>query len=248
MHGDIQRRNWEFRVEQENAEEVRVHLWTESKVRPFTLEKTITLFRGQSKLYITEKITNQSTLAEPYLWGHHITFGAPFLSSHSRMDLPVCHVYMRPEIDSATSRLAPVASGTLDAMPGRHGELLDLTYYPKEPSGEMLFIDELQDHWYNVFNEQEGLGFAVAWDRNVFPYLWLWQEYRANQQTPDKDQMYTMALEPQSSNVPILANAAAEGKAPIVQAGQSVETWLTVVMHHTSARVKRVTAAGEVIV
>lgn len=247
-HGDVQHQPWEFRIEQKNAEEIRVLLWTQSKVRPFSLEKTLTVKRDQANLYITEKITNQSAAAEPYLWGHHITFGAPFVSSYSRIDLPTCHVYKRSEYHSDASRMTPVASGTLEAMPGKQGELVNITYFPKEPSGEMLFIDGLQDHWYNVFNEQTSLGFAIAWDRTVFPYLWLWQEHYSTQQAPFNGQVYTMALEPQASNVPILADAVAAGKAPILQAGQSAETWLTVVLHDTCNRVKSVTKEGDVIV
>jgi galactose mutarotase-like enzyme len=247
VHGDVQRLPWKFRIVQEDADELQVLLWTESKARPFALEKTIRLQRSQSNLYISEKITNLSKTAEPYLWGQHITFGPPFLSSCSRIDLPVCHVYNQPDKHPAESRLSSSSSGTLDAMPGKQGELVDITYFPNEPSSEMLFIDELQDHWYNVFNEQEGLGFAIAWDRQVFPYLWLWQVHHSVQQDRRKDHVYVMALEPQSSNVPILTNAAAEGKAPILMAGQSVEAWQTVVMHHTREHVKFVTKAGKLI-
>jgi galactose mutarotase-like enzyme len=247
-HGDVQYLPWAFKVQQENEDEIRLFLRTESKVRPFKLEKTITLLSEKAVLYISEKITNLSTSAEPYLWGHHITYGAPFISSTSRIDLPDCRVYNQPQYHSDTSRLTKDASGTLDSMPGLHGERVNIKYFPKEPSSEMFFIDGLHSHWYNVFNEHVNLGFAVAWDKKVFPYLWLWQENHSAKQQPFNGQVYGMALEPQASNVPILSNSVAQGQAPILQAGQSKETWLTVVMHHVADQVKLVTKLGEVII
>jgi hypothetical protein len=247
-HGDVRYLPWKFEVQQEKEAEIRLYLWTESVVLPFKLEKTITLLREQAVLYVSEKITNHGTSAEPYLWGHHMTFGAPFISSKSRIDLPACRIYNQSQYHSEASRLTKDASGTLDRMPGINGDMINIKYFPSEPSSEMLFIDGLQSHWYNVFNEQANLGFAVAWDKKTFPYLWLWQEHHSAQQQPFNGQVYGMALEPQASNVPILANAVAQGEAPVLPAGQSEETWLTVVMHHFEDHVKLVTQHGEVII
>ncbi|WP_409344933.1 DUF4432 family protein [Paenibacillus sp. MBLB4367] len=243
-HGDVQHLPWTFMIEQESEEEIRVHLRTESKVRPFALEKTVALKKGQASLHIAEKITNLSGEAEPYLWGHHVTFGAPFVSPYSRIDLPGCRVFDQPDYHPNNSRLLSGASGTLDRMPGKRGEKVDNTYFAAEPFNEMLFIDELQEHWYNVFNEQAGLGFALAWDGVVFPYLWLWQEHHSEQEEPFGGQLYAMALEPQASNAPTLSKAVSKGQAPVLEAGQSAETWLTVVMHANRDRVKSVNREG----
>jgi len=247
-HGDVHRLPWTYRIERDNDAGIVVSMQTESKARPFALERTISLASGKSVLRIAEKITNRGDEAEPYLWGHHVTFGAPFVSPFSRIDLPACHVYKRGEYDTDASRLAPNASGSPDDMPGRLGDRVDLTYFPKASCAEMLFIDGLRGHWYNVFNERDRLGFALAWDGDVFPFLWLWQEHHATRRAPFNGQVYGLALEPQSSNVPILANAAAAGQAPILQAGQSRETWLTAILHDKCERVTGVDREGEVIV
>ncbi|MBP1996588.1 DUF4432 family protein [Paenibacillus eucommiae] len=245
-HGDVQYQSWEFRIEQDGDEEIRLFLWTESKVLPFLISKSIVFRSNESSLFISEKITNKSGEAEPYLWGQHITFGAPFVSPATRIDLPECRVFDRLEDHAADSRVLPGASGTLDSIQGKQGEMLDLTYFPADPFSEMLFIDEIKEYWYNVFNEQEGLGFALAWDNKAFPFLWLWQEHHTIQEAPFNGKVYSMALEPQASNVPTLSNAVEQGEAPVLQPGESLETWMTFVIHNTSDKVKFVSKEGQV--
>lgn len=247
-HGDVRYLPWTYAIEAHSSEEVRVALWTTSRVRPFTLRKTISIRQQVSAVCVTEQITNDSAGDEPYLWGHHVTFGAPFISADTRIDLPPCRIYGLPEYDAAASRVVQASSGTLTDMPGRRGGSVDFSYFPAEPASEMLFIDELQAHWYNVFNERSHVGFALAWDCSAFPALWLWQENRAALQPPFNGQVYGMALEPQSAPTPILANAVAKGQAPTLKAGQSKLSWLTAVLHHQPERVKRVSKQGELTV
>jgi galactose mutarotase-like enzyme len=245
-HGDVQHLPWTLRIDRETEEEILVHLRTESKVLPFVLEKNVVIRKGQPTLHIAEKITNLNDTAEPYLWGHHVTFGAPFIGPSCRIDLPDCRVFDQTDYHPDNSRLLAGGSGTLDRMPGKLGESVNNTYFAAEPFNEMLFIDELREHWYNVYNEKEELGFALAWDGVVFPYLWLWQEHHSEQDEPFNGQLYAMALEPQASNAPTLLNAVTKKQAPVLEAGQSAETWLTVVMHANPGRVKYVAQDGDV--
>ena len=161
-----------------------------------------------------------------------------------RIDLPLCRIYKRNGIEPPGSRLAREASGTLTDMPGKQGDRLDLSYFPASPFSEMLFIDQMHSHWYNLYNSQKQTGFGLCWNGEVFPYLWLWQENRFISAPPYNGQKRAMALEPQSSNEPILEQALKAGKAPYLEAGESVETWLTAVIHHEPQQVTQITQDG----
>jgi galactose mutarotase-like enzyme len=231
-HGDIQHLAWRYTVTEETDYRIEIRLFVESSIMPLRLEKMIAIESGRSALFIGERITNISLERQPYLWGHHVTFGEPFVDSSCRIDLPACRIFKRPDYDSPGSRLIAEAAGSLTNMPGRDGASLDLSYYPDQPASEMLFTEQLQEHWYNVYNTSLGLGFGLSWDGVAYPYLWIWEENRYTSSAPFFGKVCGLALEPQSSNVPILADAVYQGKAPMLEAGESRESWLTAVIHH----------------
>jgi galactose mutarotase-like enzyme len=243
-HGDVRSAAWSYRIDHESLAEIQLTLEVTSSVLPFKLEKKIGIRKDLPCLFISEKITNLSSETQPYLWGHHVTFGSPFISPECRIDLPECRVYKRHDYGNEATRLAPNASGTIKSMLGKNGSSLDLTYFSSETCSEMLFINELAGHWYNLFNEKLTVGCALSWHGAAFPYLWLWQENRAAQHPPFLGRTVGMALEPQSSNVPILANAHEEKRAPMLQAGQSLESYLTMTVHNNANLVQFVSKEG----
>lgn len=247
VHGDVRDLRWEFAVEAESDDRLAVLFTVTSGVFPLRLERLLELRAGKALLRVRERITNLGDTEQVYLWGHHVTFGAPFVGPACRIDLPDCRVYNRTDCASAGSRLRPDASGPLAAMPGVDGEPVDLRYFPSNDGGEMLFIDRLAGHWFNVFNESLGVGCALQWDAKAFPGLWLWQENRFTQDPPFDGSTVAMALEPQASNTPILANAIREGQAPSLKPGESLKTQLSLSVHHRRERVRGVDADGQPI-
>lgn len=243
-HGDVRSAAWSYRINHESTDEIQLALEITSSVLPFKLEKKIGIKKDLPCLFISEKITNLSSETLPYLWGHHVTFGSPFISPFCRIDLPECRLYKRHDYGNEASRLAPQASGTIKRIPDKNGAPLDLTYFPSEICSEMLFIDELSEHWYNLFNEKLSVGCALSWHGVAFPYLWLWQENCAAQQPPFLGRTVGMALEPQSSNVPILTQSHEENQAPLLQAEHSMESYLTMTIHNNPNRVQFVSKEG----
>lgn len=243
-HGDVRDLPWSYEIVQQTASCIQLRLQSASKVLPFKIEKTLTLLADQPNLFVREQITNTGAESSPYLWGHHVTFGEPFIDHNCRIDLPQSRVYKRPDYGNDDSQLAAEASGTLQAMPGNKEQLVDLTYFPEAKGNEMLFIDSLSGHWYNLYNEKLGIGCALAWDSSAFPYLWLWQENYSSLQEPFNGKTRAIALEPQASNVPILTNAHKENQAPLLHAGESKTSFLTFALHHRSDRVVFVSEQG----
>lgn len=246
-HGDVQHRPWTYEIAVHTPERIVLRLQTESGVLPYRLEKTVEIRRDRPCLFISEKVTNIGTDPQPYLWGHHVTFGGSFVDEHCRIDLPSCRVYKRPEYNPAASRLIPEAAGTLRDMPGKDGGRIDMSQFPAVPCSEMVFIDQLGGHWYSVYNEKRQVGIGLCWDGGAFPYLWLWQENFAEKTSPFHGNVRGLALEPQRSNVPILEQAVAAGEAPFLQPGESAEAWLTAVIHTIESPIAGVTQEGELL-
>ncbi|MFD0960639.1 DUF4432 family protein [Paenibacillus chungangensis] len=246
-HGDIQHRRWDYKIVEHTSSRIKVSMWTESGVLPFRLERTIGMTSHSGSLYLHECVTNIGQERLPYLWGHHVTFGGAFLDGRCTIQLPACRVFKREEYDSSTSRLHPSAAGTLAAMPGRTEGTVDLTAFPTGPCSEMVFADGMKEHWCSVYNERLETGIGLSWDGEAFPYVWLWMESRGEQAAPYNGRVRGMALEPQSSAVPVLERAIADDAAMWLEAGASKKAWLTAVVHRYDGMVDRVTKEGEVL-
>lgn len=236
-HGDVRDLPWRRRIVEASERAVVIRLEVSSVALPFRLTRTMSMSAGRAQLDITETIENVGNRPLPYLWGHHITFGAPFVDKRCRIDLPpTCVLSKRPEYGNEASRLAPDAVGTLGALPGKDGRLLDCAYFPAERCSEMWFADRPGEYWFNVFNEGLQLGCAVVWDGGAFPALWIWQEHGAAAQPPFDGNTRGLALEPQSSGVPVLAEAVREKRAPVLAGGASRKAWLTWILHRDPRR------------
>jgi hypothetical protein len=70
----------------------------------------------------------------------------------------------------------------------------------------------------------------MAWPKEIFPYLWFWQELRGSFGYPWYGRCYVMAVEPFNS-IPGcgLERAIASGTAPVLAAGAKVEATLAAV-------------------
>jgi galactose mutarotase-like enzyme len=223
-HGDIQHQPWTLLDQRVDAGGASLQLQAHSDVASLRVDKTITLDPIRPRLTVAEILTNTGSADQPYLWGQHVTFGEPFLGPSTRITLPYVEVYERDGGHPSLGRLAPGARGRLDAMPGPDGKPVDLSRFPAAPAGEMLFSEPLTDRWFEVSNSE--LTFRLDWAGDAFPCLWVWM---ANDAVPDHRgrKITALAVEPQSSPTPGLANAIDAGDAPTLRPGQSITATMT---------------------
>ena len=95
-------------------------------------------------------------------------------------------------------------------------------------------------------SRKHGFGFGLAWTRDVFPYLWFWQELRGSFGYPWYGRSRVMAVEPFSS-IPGtgLASAIQAGTAPLLRAGAKVEANLAAVFYDARhGRPRSISTAG----
>ena len=248
FHGEASVVRWRHRITHGDAGAQELELNVRLARTPFRIEKRVWLDPDRPILHLWERITNEGTTAQPYMWGHHPAFGAPFLDGGCRLDVP------------AGSYLAneAVGAGSADASDGRvpwpkvtrpGGGESDLSKIPgpDAPISTMGYLLDLADGWYALSNPEMKLGVALTWPTSVFPCLWLWQELGGTQGYPWHGAAYVMGVEPHTSWPGSgLATAIEHGTARTLAPGESIEARLTTTLFEPQGTVTGVTPEGQV--
>lgn len=247
FHGEVSTLPWRYEVLKETPEEVSLKLTVRTTRTPFKMEKTLTLKDGEARLYIREKLTNESSEEMDYSWGHHPAFGAPFLAEGLKIDVPAAWVETHEQVGPA-SRLP---RKDRFAWPNvTNGErTIDLSVLPPETetSADLSFLGGLEEGWYGLTNPELGVGFGLAWPEEIFPYLWLWQEFRGSSGWPWYKSNYVMGFEPFTSiDDSGLAGCVERGTARQIGPRESLEVELVAVCFESSKGVSRIDKAGNV--
>lgn len=228
FHGEASVLPWDYQVSR-TAGRVTAAFTVSLFRSPFILRRELTIESGRPAILISEKITNVAEEDMHYMWGHHPAFGAPFLAGGCRIQLPGGR-FKAHDVDlSPTSNIPAKAEGEWPVVAGKHGSV-DLSVVPsaKERHCEFGYLRNLSAGWYAVTSPRYNFSFGLAWPREVFPYLWFWQEFRGSFGFPWYGRSYVMAIEPFTS-VPGtgLEKAIAAGTAPVMAAGASVQASLS---------------------
>ncbi|WP_211588716.1 DUF4432 family protein [Allorhizocola rhizosphaerae] len=176
---------------------------------PLRVTKKLRLDGGS--LHITETLTNDAPVQVEAMWGHHLTFGRPFLRVGCRVRLPE-GVTVIPHAEAIDPR-GRRRTTDLSAVPA-----------PGDPS-DICYVKGAS--WYEVV-DQTGSGMRVEWDAQTMPYLWVWQECGATIDYPWWGMAHVLGLEPFSSYPTNgLPEAVANGSALRIGPGETKTFWLT---------------------
>jgi Domain of unknown function (DUF4432) len=202
QHGEVSNLPWDYDIVRDDEDVVAVRFSVRTQKTPFLLEKELRLHSGERRLYIEETLTNESEVPLRAMWGHHITFGQPFLEEGCRIYLPdgATVVPHDEPIHPEGRRVRGGKNYTWPLAEEERGEVVDLSVLPERGTlSEMLYLTEISDGWYEIENPQKSLGLRVGWDVEQMPYLWFWQEYGASEFYPWYGRHYNIGLEPFSS-------------------------------------------------
>jgi len=238
FHGEACLREWDTEIVCDGRDSVCLRLSVELCRSPFALSRTFRLDKNRPALFITERIENRSRMAMPYLWGHHPAFGAPFLARGCRIVVPARKFHAHEKEISPRCRLPAGCRGEWPLLPGKAGTLVDMSVVPgqEERISEFGYLLDLEDGWYAVMNHEAGLAFGLAWDKQVFPCLWFWQELGGCETPPWYGRCYVMAIEPFCAYPATgLAEALKRGGVPWLAGGASIETSLAAVCFEPGA-------------
>lgn len=204
QHGEVATVPWSYQVVVDTADEVAVRFTVTTRRFPLRLAKTLRLRAGTPVLEIEEELVNLAPVPVAAMWGHHLTFGAPFLGPGASVTLPAgvsVIPHPTPIHPSGRRRVAPGGPYPWPVVPAVDGGTLDLSVAPPagEPSDIVYLTGFGEAGWYQLADPRHRTGLRVAWDARALPYLWLWQELGATTDYPWWGRAYVLGLEPFSS-------------------------------------------------
>ena len=231
LHGEVSLIPWEYAILKDSEEEVAVKLWTRPLRMPILIEKILSMNKDDSKLVITEKLTNEGNTHLDVMWGHHIAFALPFLNKGASIETNAKTMEAEPAINAPRR----FSAGKLFNWPlaeNIDGEIVDASKIPPveaEPYHDLCYLKGYNTKaFYAITNEDDNIGFRLDWNGDIFKCLWLWQERFATLDFPWWGKCYTVALEPWTScYTQKPEEAIAKGEWLHLEAGQVVTTELT---------------------
>lgn len=229
LHGELWSLPWDVQVESDSKDRVSVMLKCRLTTLPLSLQKRLTLVRGESRLHIDETLTNESDRPVDFMWGHHPALGAPFLNENCILQVPAANMEVASVEAVPGDRLQSGTKHRWPVVTGKDGHPLDLQIIPPPSSkcSDEFWLSGLTDGWFAVTDTRSKIGFGMTWDPQVFRGAWVWQEFGGTREAPWNGETYVMAVEPYSSYaINGLSGAVQRGEHLTIPARGRIETWL----------------------
>lgn len=163
-------------------------LWAEGLVRQaavfgenLTLHRRIEARLGGNEIHVSDRVSNQGFSKTPHMMMYHVNVGYPVLAPGSRFVAPVQSTRWASHADDLQRQRAGSVTQT---APGEDFEEQVWEHALKPDRNAMLRMALVND----AFDCGRGLGFGMEVDKNQFPHLLQWQNYRSG--------MYVMGMEP----------------------------------------------------
>lgn len=232
QHGEVFALPWDVEIVDDSERSIAVRFTVRGHKVPCAITKTVRLNSGVPVLEIHETLTNESPVPVDVMWGHHITFGKPFLKPGHRITVPD-PVIARPHAEDVGPNGRRVANNAAFVWPhgtGTDGKAVDFSAVPDPGTrSELFYISGFPGDtaWYEIVDPQSNIGMRVEWDSATMPYLWYWQEFGATSGYPWYGRNFNIGLEP-SSSYPTngLPDAVANGSALTLEPGVIRDFWL----------------------
>ena len=202
QHGEVSNLPWDYQIVDDDEEAVAVRFSVRTQKTPFLLQKLMRLRSGEGGIQFEETLTNESAVHLRAMWGHHIVFGRPFLEEGCRVRMPEGTTVVPHDepIDPAGRRVRGGESYSWPLAADESGADVDLSILPARGTpGEIVYIKDFSEGWYEIDNPKKNLGFRVEWGVRQMPYLWFWQEFGGSRFYPWYGRNYNVGLEPFSS-------------------------------------------------
>lgn len=209
VHGEATTLPWTVSSTDERDDRVVVTFTVETRRTPFRLERRMTLLRDASTVQLHERATNLGRHAVSFAWGHHPTFGAPFLEEGCELSTDAATVVTHAHHHDDAMRLQPGRTTAWPHAVARDGTTVDLSAIPGPDarSHDWAYLTDFREGWVALRRPRDGLGVAMRWDTAVMPHLLAWQQYGGASGAPWFGRAYVLGLEPLSL-LPAAADAA----------------------------------------
>jgi galactose mutarotase-like enzyme len=233
-HGELWAAPWQWHIEEQGPEQVRVTLSLATAISACRITKTLTLAAGEPRLRLSWRIENESGQELPYLWKQHV---AVPVTEPATLSMGARSMYVEgfgnPRAGGEGSRyewphLVDDAGESHDMRP---------TLPPDSRVAEFQYATELDDGWCAV-TYADGSGIGLAFDDQVFRSCWTFASYggwRAHE---------VLVLEP-CTGYPVSVNdGIAADTHQVLPAGGALETELVMVAYEAMADVTGIDRDG----
>lgn len=224
-HGEVCLLPWEYKIEYDTLDQISVKFWVRTIRTPYLLEKTYTIKRYDPVLYIDEQVTNEGTTEMQFAWGHHPAVGPMFLDDS-------CIIHIDGNCKIKTTDISMVLPKNSEFPWPRaqdiNGQMRDLSkvLHPDEKTYMEYAVTDLAKGWYSIENTSLQVGFGMEWDKDLFPYIWIWAPNCGQDGYPWYGRSYTLALEPWSTIHANLERAIQHNEGIKILPGQTMKTQL----------------------
>jgi hypothetical protein len=231
FHGEVATLAWEHEIVRADAGEILIRFSVRCRRTPFRLERQMRLKCGAAEVSLEEQVTNESAVAEHFVWGHHCVIGAPFLEAGCQLHIPARTIITPPAIYEQSARLVPGQRNAWPMAQRRDGNWvsLDLVRGPEARSHDDAYLTDLTGGWAAVHNPRLDLTFSLQWDPAIFKWIVSWQAYGGEAAMP-LTALYALGIEPWVT-AQNLEQAVAAGQAIELAAGATFRTSLLAGIH-----------------
>jgi len=176
------------------------------------LERTITTALGSCEIRIDDRVSNTGHQPSAAMLLYHINLGWPLLSEKSRM-------LVNPEsVRPVTDHAAKTLKQHCEMLPPTKG-FKEMVYTMEPRAGR----DGLARAALVNPDLDGGTALALAWSKKTLPYVMEWKMMGQGD--------YVLGIEPANCPFPPRANLRKSGRMPVLEAGESFETCLTISVH-----------------
>jgi hypothetical protein len=200
-HGEMHSLSWEVAVVKCDADEVLVRASGRSVRTPLRLERLWKLVSGSAVLECREELYNDSGSRLPVAWQHHPAFGGPLICGAQVLTCART-VSVPPSSRPELSQLRPEYRGPWPYVPETSGiGRRDCSQAPAKgsPIEHVVHLHDFPYGWAAVWNESMQLGFGLKWEKDIFPYCWLWACGQGSSSYPLWGDCHTLTLQPSTS-------------------------------------------------
>jgi hypothetical protein len=223
LHGEISLRPWQFMVEVDQPEQIRILLMAKTQRFPFAVKKHIEIKESSTSISFKEELFNEGRQPMEYMWAQHPCFGFPFLEPGCVIRIPAKKMMTSPGFHTSNMIFDP--GFTVDwPYTGEGGEKIVNVQEKNSQITGFYHFSELRGGLFSIYNNNKKIGFCLEWDLAVYPYVTSWQDYNGCMDYPWYGMGYNVTLEIWNTPTDNFETAKKIAPIPLLEAGESIST------------------------
>ena len=228
-HGEVAMLSWDFRVLEDAKDSISVEFSVTLRRFPIRLVRVMTLTNGV--LLFDESVENLSGQELEFQWGQHLVIGGPFIDPGMEIIVSPGERVEIPNYPGPTYRFTPDTLSQWPTALDAHGEFVDVSTFGLDDGTDgHLILGPMTQASVIFRNRKLKSDIAVEWDKETFPYCWIWMVLGGMKEWPLWGKERLITIEPFSSSVISLTEAIQQDQALKLIGHQRMHTWVSLTL------------------